>query len=117
MPEPRCTGIAPEPGGGGVPEPRKEDPLKCLGGEAESLNRRGLLAGRSWSEEGAAKLLGGLLELKPSVPGLHCSKGGRVGEREGVGEGGGEYVSSTSLNNPSKSLSSPLDSSAKQFNM
>ena len=69
MPELR---IAPDPGGGGVPEPRKEDSLKCLGGEAESLNRRGLLAGRSWSEEGAAKLLGGLLELKTSVPGLHC---------------------------------------------
>ncbi len=73
----------------------------------DSLKRRGLLAslvGRSWSVEGeqdAAKLLGGLLELKTNVSGLHCSKGGKVGERE---------VSSTSL-------SSPLDSSAKQFNM
>ncbi len=119
MPEPRYTGVAPELGEGGVPEPRKEDPLKRLGGEAESLNRRGLLAslaGRSWSEEGvqdAPKLLGWLLELNRSVSGPHCSKGGKVGEREGVGEGEGEYVSSTSLNNPSKSLSSPLYSTAK----
>ncbi len=32
-------GVVPEPRGGGVPEPRKEDPLKCLGGEVESLKR------------------------------------------------------------------------------
>ncbi len=113
----RSTGVVPEPLGG-MTEPR------CTGGGVpESLKRRGLLASlvdRSWSVEGeqdAAKLLGGLLELKTNVSGLHCSKGGKVGEREGVGDGGGEYVSSTSLNNPSKSLSSPLDSSAKQFNM
>ncbi len=82
MPELRCTGIAPDPGGGGVPEPRKEDPLKCLGGEAESLNRKGLLAGRSdMVRGGSCKATRGLLELKTSVPGLHCSKGGRVGER------------------------------------
>ena len=76
VPEPRSIRVTPVLGEGGVPEPRKEDPLKRLGGEAESIKRRGLLAslvGRSWSLKGvqdAAKLLGGLLDLNRSVSAL-----------------------------------------------
>ncbi len=55
VPEPRSIRVTPVLGEGGVPEPRKEDPLKRLGGEAESIKRRCLLpslAGRSWSGHG-----------------------------------------------------------------
>ncbi len=73
MPELR---IAPDPGGGGVPEPRKEDSLKCLGGEAESLNRKS-----SWS----LMVRGGSCKATRGVAGIEnkCSWTALLEGREG----------------------------------